>query len=105
MSTCCPGDTVEGVQPVGVFPALDEVRAEVVAYIRRDLRWSAGIAPVYASTRTAERHRSLIRVRVEAVVVGSRVGEFKDGHELVVPEPSDCGAADLDCHSGGVDKS
>ncbi len=63
---------------------MDEVRAEVVAYIRRDLRLPAGIAPVYASTRTAERHRSLIRVRVEAVVVGSRVGEFKDGHELVV---------------------
>jgi len=48
---------------LGYFPALDEVPAEVVAHIRRDLRLPAGIAPVYASTRTAERHRSLIRVR------------------------------------------
>ena len=52
---------------LGYFPALDEVPAEVVGHIRRDLRLPEHIAPVYASARTAERHRSLVRARSEAV--------------------------------------
>jgi hypothetical protein len=52
---------------LGYFPALDEVPAEVVGHIRRDLRLPEHVAPVYASTRTAERHRSLVRARSEAV--------------------------------------
>ena len=52
---------------LGYFPVLDEVPAEVVGHIRRDLRLPEHIAPVYASARTAERHRSLVRARSEAV--------------------------------------
>ena len=52
---------------LGYFPALDEVPAEVVGHIRRDLRLPEHVAPVYASARTAERHRSLVRARSEAV--------------------------------------
>jgi hypothetical protein len=46
---------------------LDEVPAEVVGHIRRDLRLPEHVAPVYASARTAERHRSLVRARSEAL--------------------------------------
>lgn len=52
---------------LGYFPALDEAPAEVVGHIRRDLRLPEHVPPVYASTRTAERHRSLVRARGEAV--------------------------------------
>jgi TnpA family transposase len=52
---------------LGYFPVLDEVPAEVVGHIRRDLRLPATTIPVYASTRTAERHRNLIRARGEVV--------------------------------------
>ncbi len=52
---------------LGYFPVLDEVPAEVVGHIRRDLRLPEHVAPVYASARTAERHRSLVRARSEAV--------------------------------------
>jgi Domain of unknown function (DUF4158) len=46
---------------------LDEVPAEVVGHIRRDLRLPETTMPVYASTRTAERHRNLVRARSEVV--------------------------------------
>ena len=48
---------------LGYFPALDEVPAEVAGHIRRGLRLPEATRPVYASTRTAERHRNLIRAR------------------------------------------
>ena len=52
---------------LGYFPALDEVPTEVVGHIRRGLRLPEAIRPVYASTRTAERHRNLTRARSEVV--------------------------------------
>ena len=52
---------------LGYFPVLDEVPAEVVAHIRRDLRLPETVMPIYASTRTAERHRNLVRERSEVV--------------------------------------
>jgi hypothetical protein len=52
---------------LGYFPALDEVPAEVVGHIRRDLRLPETTRPHYASVRTAERHRNLIRARSEVV--------------------------------------
>ena len=42
---------------LGYFPVLNEVPAEVVGHIRRDLRLPEGTMPICASTRTAERHR------------------------------------------------
>lgn len=48
---------------LGYFPPLDEVPAEVTGHIRRGLRLPEATRPVYASTRTAERHRNLIRAR------------------------------------------
>jgi Tn3 transposase DDE domain/Domain of unknown function (DUF4158) len=52
---------------LGYFPALSEVPAEVVGHIRRSLRLPEANRSVYASTRTAERHRNLIRARSEVV--------------------------------------
>ena len=52
---------------LGYFPVLDEVPAEVAGHIRRDLRLPETTMPVYASTRTAERHRNLVRARSEVV--------------------------------------
>ncbi len=52
---------------LGYFPVLDEVPAEVVGHIRRDLRLPETTMPVYASTRAAERHRNLVRARSEVV--------------------------------------
>jgi uncharacterized protein DUF4158 len=52
---------------LGYFPALDEVPAEVAGHVRRGLRLPEATRPVYASTRTAERHRNLIRERSEVV--------------------------------------
>ena len=52
---------------LGYFPALNKVPAEVVGHIRRDLRLPETTRPVYASARTAERHRNLIRARSEVV--------------------------------------
>jgi hypothetical protein len=50
---------------LGHFPGLEKVPAMVVDHIRRDLRLPAEVEPVYSSTRTAERHRTLIRARSE----------------------------------------
>lgn len=44
---------LKAVNRLGYFPVLDEVPAEVVAHIRRDLRLPETTMPVYASTRTA----------------------------------------------------
>lgn len=52
---------------LGYFPVLDQVPAEVVGHIRRDLRLPENTMPIYASTRTAERHRTLVRARGEVV--------------------------------------
>ena len=52
---------------LGYFPALYEVPAEVAGHIRRGLQLPEATRPVYASTRTAERHRNLIRERSEVV--------------------------------------
>jgi TnpA family transposase len=52
---------------LGYFPALDTVPAEIVAHIRRDLRLPEAARAVYASARTAERHRNLIRARSEVI--------------------------------------
>jgi Domain of unknown function (DUF4158) len=52
---------------LGYFPVLNEVPAEVVGHIRRDLRLPEGTMPICASTRTAERHRNLVRARGEVV--------------------------------------
>ena len=52
---------------LGYFAVLDEVTAEVIGHMRRDLRLPEHVAPVYASARTAERHRSPVRARSEAV--------------------------------------
>jgi TnpA family transposase len=52
---------------LGYFPVLDEVPTEVIAHIRRDLRLPDTTMPIYASTRTAERHRNLVRARGEVV--------------------------------------
>ncbi len=48
---------------LGYFPALNKVPAEIVAHIRRDLRLPEAARAVYASARTAERHRNLIRAQ------------------------------------------
>jgi hypothetical protein len=50
---------------LGYFPGAEEVPAEVIDHVRRDLRLPPEVAAVYASTRTAERHRMLIRARCE----------------------------------------
>ena len=52
---------------LGYFPVLDEVPSEVIAHIRRDLRLPDTTMAIYASTRTAERHRTLVRARGEVV--------------------------------------
>ena len=52
---------------LGYFLALDKVPAEIVDHIRRDLRLPEAARAVYASTRTAERHRNLIRARSEVI--------------------------------------
>ena len=52
-----------GPSSTSVAPAA----ATVPRHIRRDLRLPEHVAPVYASARTAERHRSLVRARSEAV--------------------------------------
>lgn len=52
---------------LGYFPALNKVPAEIVAHIRRDLRLPEAARAVYASARTAERHRNLIRARSEVI--------------------------------------
>jgi hypothetical protein len=52
---------------LGYFPVLNEVPAEVVGHIRRDLRLPEGTMPICASARTAERHRNLVRARGEVV--------------------------------------
>lgn len=48
---------------LGYFPPLDQMPAEVTGHIRRGLRLPEATRPVYTSTRTAERHRNLIRAR------------------------------------------
>jgi hypothetical protein len=52
---------------LGWFPALSEVPAEVISQIRRDLRLPEHTRAVYASSRTGERHRNMIRARSEVV--------------------------------------
>jgi hypothetical protein len=52
---------------LGYFPDMEKVPAMVVEHIRRDLRLPAGVESVYSSTRTAKRHRTLIRARSEVV--------------------------------------
>jgi hypothetical protein len=52
---------------LGYFPALNKVPAEIVEHIRRDLRLPEAARAVYASTRTAGRHRNLIRARSEVI--------------------------------------
>lgn len=52
---------------LGYFPDMEKVPAMVVAHIRRDLRLPDEVEPVYSSSRTAERHRTLIRARSEVV--------------------------------------
>jgi Domain of unknown function (DUF4158) len=52
---------------LGYFPSLDDVPEVAVDHIRRDLRLPEETGSVYSSTRTAERHRTLIRVRSEVV--------------------------------------
>ena len=52
---------------LGYFPALADVPAVVVEHVRRDLGLAEGTAAVYASARTAERHRDLVRQRVRVV--------------------------------------
>ncbi|MDQ2790079.1 MAG: Tn3 family transposase [Actinomycetota bacterium] len=52
---------------LGWFPTLGEVPAEVISHIRRDLRLPESTRAVYASSRTAERHRNMIRARSEVV--------------------------------------
>lgn len=46
---------------LGHFPDMAKVPTMVVEHIRRDLRLPAEVEPVYSSTRTAKRHRTLIR--------------------------------------------
>jgi hypothetical protein len=53
---------------LGYFPDLNEVPELVVEHIRRNLRLPEHVAAVYASLRTAERHRTLIRRRSPEVV-------------------------------------
>lgn len=53
---------------LGYFPDLREVPELVVEHIRRDLRLPEDVVAVYASPRTAERHRTLIRQRSPEVV-------------------------------------
>jgi TnpA family transposase len=52
---------------LGYFPALNKVPAEIMEHIRRDLRLPEAARAVYASARTAERHRNLIRARSEVI--------------------------------------
>ena len=52
---------------LGYFPALAEVPAVVVEHVRRDLGLAEGTAAVYASARTAKRHRDLVRQRLGVV--------------------------------------
>jgi len=52
---------------LGYFPALADVPAVVVEHVRRDLGLAEGTAAVYASARTAKRHRDLVRQRLGVV--------------------------------------
>ena len=53
---------------MGWFPPLSEVPVEVISHIRRDLRLPESTRAVYASSRTGERHRTMIRDRSEVVL-------------------------------------
>jgi hypothetical protein len=52
---------------LGYFPALADVPAVVIEHVRRDLGLAEGTVAVYASARTAERHRDLVRQRLGVV--------------------------------------
>src|SRR6266851_2728227 len=52
---------------LGYFPALADVPVVVVEHVRRDLGLAEGTVAVYASARTAERHRDLVRRRLGVV--------------------------------------
>jgi hypothetical protein len=52
---------------LGYFPALADVPVVAVEHVRRDLGLAEGTAAVYASARTAKRHRDLVRQRVGVV--------------------------------------
>ena len=58
---------LKAVNRLGYFPVLNEVPAEVVGHVRRDLGLPEGTMPICAATRTAERHRNLVRASGEFV--------------------------------------
>ena len=54
-------------QRLGYFPALGEVPVAVVEHVGGRLGLPADVKPVHESTRTAERHRELVRARLGVV--------------------------------------
>ena len=55
---------LKSYQRLGYFPKLDEVPEIVVDHIRAALRLSAGVVAEVDATRTAKRHRELVRKRL-----------------------------------------
>ncbi len=71
---------------LGYFPALADAPAAVVEHLRRDLGLAEGTAAVYASARTAERHRDMVRQRLG--VVRDPAGARKVAAEAIYAEHS-----------------
>ncbi|WP_406356922.1 Tn3 family transposase [Streptomyces sp. NBC_01635] len=54
---------LKSYQRLGCFPKQDDVPEQVVEFVRRVMELPESTLPVYASGRTAERHRSWVRER------------------------------------------
>jgi hypothetical protein len=57
---------LKSYQRMGCFPKLAEIPDMVVDFVRRVVELPEGTLPVYASQRSAEHHRALVRKRVGA---------------------------------------
>ncbi|MEU0382715.1 DUF4158 domain-containing protein [Streptomyces cyaneofuscatus] len=55
---------LKSYQRMGCFPALEDVPAQVVEFVRRQVELPEGTLPVYRAERTARHHRGLVRKRV-----------------------------------------
>ncbi|MFD4764374.1 Tn3 family transposase [Streptomyces sp. NPDC058439] len=55
---------LKSYQRMGCFPALEDVPAQVVEFVRRQVELPEGTLPVYRAERTAKHHRGLVRKRV-----------------------------------------
>jgi hypothetical protein len=55
---------LKSYQRMGCFPALEDVPAQVVEFVRRQVELPEGTLPVYRAERTAKHHRGLVRKKV-----------------------------------------